>query len=182
MHKYIGIEHDGIEYEIPIVEIAGILHRQIKEAEPEVEDAEIIKCVIGRLETAPDIIAFMRTLPWDEISRSARVVRWTDAPPDLATATFIAPYDEQRSVSLPQDGAGGRAPMDLYLSLMWQEDVPLFASVFTVNGKPNAAAIVIRGDEEQINAHLQVAAQLSSQIHDRPEGAPAPPPRQKYNH
>lgn len=181
MDKYIAVNCGRATYEIAIPEIAGHYHRQIIAASPEMSEQDVVAKVIEDLSDRAKLIAFIQTLSWPSISAAARMIAWQDVIPDLATAGYSEQYRDSLEAPPPADASIGRMPVDYLMSLMWQAGVPLFINIITMDGAPRAAIMMVRGDKDAIEAHVAVAAQLSEQMAEKPEGAPSPP-RKPYNH
>lgn len=172
-------------YEVPVAMIAMLRHMQLHGEmmleTPHPDQDAITRQVATEFEDDAKVQSFAATLRWADIVSHARLVEWGSRPPNPMTSLWSDPYDEPKVAAMPADNNMSGAPLDLYLSLLWQQNSRIVVDLMTNQGEVTGAMILVTGNQEEIQAYMAVVAQLSEQIAKQPDGAP-PPPRRPYRH
>lgn len=188
MNKYIALHSPEAKctYEIPmqtlVVRRAVQVAREIAAAEgvAAVDSMKVISLVEAEFQSLDAVVAFARTVPWAELTGIARLVEWTGIQPDTSTGKWSEPYDEPRTADISSSVSLSCAPLDLFMSVMWQQNERLVANVMTnAAGETTGALILCLGTPEQVAAYIAVCAKLDAQMTDNPEGHA---PRRPYRH
>lgn len=184
--KYIALHSPEAQctYEIPlstlVVRRAVQLARE-KTAEGVVADAkDLIEEAEAQFQSLDAVIAFARTVPWAELTGVARLVEWTARQPDTSTGKWSEPYDLPRTADISPSVSLSCAPLDLFMSVMWQQGERLVCNIMTnAAGETTGALILATGTPDQVDAFIAVCAKVDAQMNENPEGRP---PRQPYRH
>lgn len=145
-----------------------------------VDSIQLIQEVEAQFQSLDAVIAFARTVPWAELTGVARLVEWTGAQPDTSTGKWSEPYDEPRVAEISPAISLSCAPLDLFMSVMWQQNERLVANTMTnAAGETTGALILCIGTPDQVAAYIAVCAKLDAQMNEHPEGKP---PRLPYRH
>jgi len=147
---------------------------------PEIQ-LEITRKVSAAFEDEQVIRQFAHTLRWIDIASHARLIEWGGKMPDPKAGLWSEPYDEPKVAAMPETMLSG-APLDMYLSLLWQQNSRIVADVMTDTlGNVTGALILVTGNQEQVQAYMAVCAQLDQQMANNPDGATRPA-RRPYRH
>jgi hypothetical protein len=145
-----------------------------------VDSVQVVQEVEAEFQSLDAVIAFARTVPWAELTGVARLVEWTGTQPDTSTGKWSEPYDEPKTVENWPAVSLSCAPLDLFISVMWQQDERLVANVMTnAAGETTGALILCQGAPDQVDAYIAVCAKLDAQMTENPEGRA---PRRPYRH
>lgn len=188
MNKYIALHSPEAQctYEIPLHTL--VVRRAVEVARAKaaaggivaVDSMAVIQEVNAEFESAEAVIAFAQTVPWAELTGIARLVEWTGTQPNTSTGKWSEPYDEPRTADISSSVSLSCAPLDLFMSVMWQQNERLVANVMTnAAGETTGALILCLGTPEQVAAYIAVCAKLDAQMTDNPEGHA---PRRPYRH